>query len=113
MQLKIRTNLNFFFFSKASLLNLQNIYKLNESLGKTVSMLVQTDQLSNKYGGSFSQSQNIQHVLILVRILAQIGEFYLRHDKINDAENCCQEISYIHPMSYLHIYLVWIYLNYS
>lgn len=95
---------------KASLLNLQNIYKLNESLGKTVSMLIQTDQLSNKYGGSFIQSQNIQHVLILVRILAQIGEFYLRHDKINDAENCCQEISYIHPMSYLHIYLVS-YLN--
>jgi hypothetical protein len=69
-------------------------------------MLVQTDQLSNKYGGSFTQSQNIQHVLMLVRILAQIGEFYLRHDKINDAENCCQEISFIHPMSYLHIYLV-------
>ena len=69
-------------------------------------MLLQTDQLALKYGNNSSQTQNIQQVLILVRILTQIGEFYLRHDKLNDAEMCCQEVAAIHPMSYLYIYLV-------
>lgn len=90
----------------ASLLNLQNEYKLNESIGKTITMLVQTDQIALKYGNSYAQSQNVEQVLILVRLLAQIGEFYLRHDRLADAENCCQEMASIHPMSYLYIYLV-------
>jgi tetratricopeptide (TPR) repeat protein len=85
---------------------LQQTYKLNETVGKTVTMLIQTDQLALKYGNSHAQSNNIQQVLILVKILTQIGEFYLRHDKLSDAESCCQEMALIHPMSYLYIYLV-------
>jgi tetratricopeptide (TPR) repeat protein len=103
-------------FESASLLNLQNTYKLNESIGKTITMLVQSDQLSLKYavGNSSSlsssaeinQNNNIHQLLILMRILTQIGEFYLRHQKLSDAEACCQEMASFHPLSYLHIYLV-------
>lgn len=92
-------------FEAASLLSLQQSYKLNETIGKTSNMLLEADQLALKYGYSHLKSQEIQQILVLVRILTQIGEFYLRHDKLNDAEQCCQEISTIHPMSYLHIYL--------
>ena len=99
-------NENWSSFESASLLNLQHTYKLNEAMGKSVTMLLQSDQLALKYGNTHAQSHNIQQVLILVRILTQIGEFYLRHDKLNDAEMCCQEIASIHPMSYLYIYLV-------
>ena len=75
-------------------------------IGKSVTMLLNSDQLSLLYGNTHSQPQNIQQILILVRILTQIGEFYLRHDKLADAEMCCQEIYSLHPISYLHIYLV-------
>ena len=85
---------------------MQEVYKLNEAVGKTVTILVESDQLALKYGNSMSQSKSLQQLLILVRILTQVGEFYLRHDKLNDAESCCQEIALKHPMSYLHIYLV-------
>lgn len=78
---------------------------LNEVIGKTITMLVSSDQLALKYGNSMLLSQNMQQLLILVRILTQIGEFYLRHNKLVDAEQCCQEISSFHPMSYLHLYL--------
>lgn len=108
-----KPDLNFTKKFKASLLNLQHTYKLNEAIGKTVTMLVQSDQLALKYGGSALQSQNMQQILILVRILTQIGEFYLRHDKLADAEACCQEIASIHPMSYLYIYLVCLFFNYQ
>ena len=92
-------------FEAASLLSLQHSYKLNETIGKTTTLLLESDQLALKYGYSHGKAQNIQQILTLVRILTQIGEFYLRHDKLNDAEMCCQEIASIHPMSYLHIYL--------
>jgi tetratricopeptide repeat protein 7 len=92
-------------FEAASLLSLQHNYKLNETIGKTSTMLLEADQLALKYGYSHVKSHEIQQILVLVRILTQIGEFYLRHEKLNDAEQCCQEISVIHPMSYLHIYL--------
>ena len=92
-------------FFKASLLHLQNLYKLNETIGKTVTMLVQTDQLAFRYGNSVLEANNLKQLLILVRILCQIGEFYLRHDKLSDAEMCCQDIATNHPLSYLHIYL--------
>lgn len=85
---------------------MQDVYKLNEALGKTVTILVESDQLAFKYGNTISQSKNLQQLLVLVRILTQVGEFYLRHDKLNDAEACCQEIALKNPMSYLHIYLV-------
>jgi len=92
-------------FESATLISLQQIYKLNDTIGKTVTMLIQADQLSIKYGNSILESHNLQEMLVLVRILCQIGEFYLRHDKLNDAEMCCQEIASKHPLSYLHIYL--------
>ncbi len=92
-------------FESAALLSLQQIYKLNDTIGKTVTMLIQTDQLSMQYGNSVLESHNLQQLLVLVRILCQIGEFYLRHDKLLDAEMCCQEIASKHPLSYLHIYL--------
>lgn len=85
---------------------MQDVYKLNEAVGKVVSILVESDRLAFKYGNTLNQSKNLKQMLILVRILAQVGEFYLRHDKLNDAESCCQEIALKHPMSYLHIYLV-------
>lgn len=68
-------------------------------------MLIHTDQLAFKYGNNILESHNLQQLLVLVRILCQIGEFYLRHDKLNDAEMCCQEIATSHPLSYLHLYL--------
>ena len=73
-------------------------------MGKTVTMLIQNDQMLFKF--ETPQTHNIQQILVLTRILSQIGEFYLRHDKLNDAEQCCQEIATYHPMSYLYIYLV-------
>lgn len=92
-------------FESASLLSLQQAYKLNDTIGKTVTMLIQNDQISYKYGNSVLESHNVQTLLVLIRILCQIGEFYLRHDKLSDAEMCCQEIANNHPLSYLHIYL--------
>lgn len=92
-------------FETASLLNLQNEYNINESIGKTITALVQSDQIALKYGNAYNQSQNVEQLLILIRLLTQIGEFYLRHDRLNDAEMCCQEMASIHPMSYLYIYL--------
>ena len=94
-----------FFLSIASLLSLQHYYRLNDAIGKTVTMLIHTDQLAFKYGNNVLESHNLQQLLVLVRILCQIGEFYLRHDKLNDAEMCCQEIATSHPLSYLHLYL--------
>ncbi len=87
-------------------MKLQRYYKLNEAIGKSVTMLLHNDQLTFNYDFTYEEAQNLKQVLILVRILTQIGEFYLRHGKLVDAENCCQEIASIHPMSYLHIYLV-------
>ncbi len=68
-------------------------------------MLMYTDQLALKYGNNILESHNLQQLLALVRILCQIGEFYLRHEKLQDAEMCCQEIAANHSLSYLHIYL--------
>lgn len=68
-------------------------------------MLVQTDQMSLKYN-NLGISPDIEQVLVLVRLLTQIGEFYLRNDKLSDAEMCSQEMASINPMSYLYIYLV-------
>jgi len=85
---------------------MQDTYKLNEAVGKIVTIMVDSDQLAIKYGNTLNQSKNLHQLLILVRILTQVGEFYLRHDKLNDAESCCYEIALKHPMSYLHIYLV-------
>ena len=90
---------------KASFLNLLQTFKLNDAIGTTVSMLVQNDQLSFKYE-NLPNTLNVENTLALVRILTQIGEFYLRHNKLKDAEQCCQEISTIQPMSYLTFYLV-------
>lgn len=87
-------------------MNLQNEYKINESIGKSITTLVQSDQIALKYGNAYNQSQSVEQLLILIRLLTQIGEFYLRHDRLNDAEMCCQEMASIHPMSYLYIYLV-------
>lgn len=98
-------SLNSMSLLKASFLNLQQTFKLNDAIGKTVSMLVQNDQLSFKYE-NLPNTLNVENTLALVRILTQIGEFYLRHNKLKDAEQCCQEISSIQPMSYLTFYLV-------
>lgn len=68
-------------------------------------MLVQNDQIALKYSSAI-QSHSIQQSILLLRLLTQIGEFYLRNDKLNDAEMCSQEMASINPMSYLYIYLV-------
>ena len=98
----------------ASLANLQNTFKLNEAIGKTITMLLQTDnQLIKQLSQGTQQLQNnsnnnnkaIENLLQLIRILSEICEFYIRHNRINDAELCCHEIGNLHSMSYTYIYL--------
>lgn len=67
-------------------------------------MLIQSDRFEAKLGG-IHHSQSVQQNILLIRILTLIGEFYLRHDKLIDAEMCCQEIASLNSMSYLYIYL--------
>lgn len=85
-------------------MNLQHSYKLNESIGKSISMLIQIDRLEAKMNG-IQQCQVVQQNILLIRILTLIGEFYLRHEKLIDAEMCCQEIAVLNSMSYLYLYL--------
>lgn len=89
---------------KATLVYMQHSYKLNEAIGKQISMLLQIDRFEAKCG-SIQQCQNVQQNILLIRILTLIGEFYLRHDKLIDAEMCCQEIAALNSMSYLYLYL--------
>ena len=106
----------------ASFANLQNTFKLNEAIGKTITMLLQTDMYLGK---QLNQEQHIQNnnvninypplaannqkavgnLLQLIRILSEICEFYIRHDRIQDAELCCHEIGNLHSMSYTFMYL--------
>lgn len=99
--------------------NLQNTFKLNDSIGKTITMLLQTDayltrNLSqqnlnnaafNPLSNATNNSKSFIQIMQLIRILSEICEFYLRHDRITDAELCCFEIGQLHSMSYVYMYL--------
>ena len=99
----------------ASLANLQNTFKLNEAIGKTITMLLQTDtyitkQISQQQQNlslNYQQNSNktVENLLQLIRILSEICEFYLRHDRLKDAEQCLNEIGTLHSMSYTYMYL--------
>jgi tetratricopeptide (TPR) repeat protein len=107
----------------SSMTNIQNSFKLNEAIGKTITILLQNDQFLYKYTQnnlenmttspiscasallSTSNTKTIMYLLQLIRILSEICEFYLRHDCLKDAESCCVEICTLHPMSHLSMYL--------
>ena len=49
--------------------------------------------------------KSVANLLQLIRILSEICEFYIRHNRIQDAELCCHEIGNLHSMSYTYTYL--------
>jgi tetratricopeptide (TPR) repeat protein len=83
-------------------------------------MLLQTDSYITKQISQQQQQQSnfnfnhqltsnnykaIENLMQLIRILSEICEFYLRHNRIQDAELCCNEIGSLHSMSYDFMYL--------
>lgn len=97
-------------FDNISFANLQNTLKLNEAIGKTIAVFMENDHLLFKTPNGTQQHSNsntksIESLLQIINILVHIGEFYLRHKHIADAESCCNEIRLLHPMSYSYMYL--------
>lgn len=89
----------------SSFINLEKTFRLNEVIGKTINMLVQTDDSSSfTKESTYLNRRLLENLIVLINILIEIGEFFIRNNRLLDAELCSQEIAQLYSMSHLNLY---------